>query len=500
MRPLVLRLHFFAGILIGPFLLVAALSGGLYALSPQLEKVVYANLLTPARSTARLPLAQQVAAAERASTVENLVAVRPAPERGTTRVIFDDGSFAESYRHAVFVDPGTGEVLGQETVYGTSGSLPVRSWIDELHRSLHLGNVGRYYSELAASWLWVVALGGLALWVGRARSRRSARAAFLPERGTRGRARTRTWHGVLGIWTAIGFLALSATGLTWSQLAGENVTALRAQLNWSTPSANTTAAATSIPATGGEHSDHGGATPAATAAVDVTTIDAVLAAARTAEVDSDQVEIGLPKGEDKTWTVTEVHRAYPTSVDVAAVDPATLKVTDVVRFSDYPFMAKLARWGVDLHMGTLFGPVNQIALAALAVGLVTLVVLGYRMWWQRRPTRGDRRAPVGTAPARGAWQRLPAWVIVAGVPVVFAVAWFIPLFGIPLVAFLAVDLAVGTIRNRGGRSRPQAPVPSLAICPTPNCATAGAHLPDPTLDDLNLPEMPAISSATNYLA
>ena len=50
-------------------------------------------------------------------------------------MIFDDGSFAESYRHAVFVDPGTGEVLGQETVYGTSGSLPVRSWIDVLGES-----------------------------------------------------------------------------------------------------------------------------------------------------------------------------------------------------------------------------------------------------------------------------------------------------------------------------------------------------------------------------
>jgi uncharacterized iron-regulated membrane protein len=457
-RPVVLRLHFYAGILIGPFLLVAALSGGLYALSPQLEKAVYADLLTPAGSATRLPLAEQVAAAQRASTVGNLVAVRPAPDGGTTRVLFDDGSFAESYRHAVFVDPGTGQVVGQEIVYGTSGALPVRSWIDELHRSLHLGEAGRYYSELAASWLWVVALGGLTLWLGRARARRSARAAVLPERGTRGRARTRTWHGVLGCWMALGFLALSATGLTWSQFAGANVTALRAQLNWSTPSVDTTvAAAAAATAPGGGHSDHGSAAPASTAAVDVTIIDRVWAAARAAEVDSDQVEIGLPKDAGKTWTVTEVHRAYPTAVDVAAVDPTTLRVTDVVRFSDYPFMAKLARWGVDIHMGALFGPANQIALATLALGLAVLVVLGYRMWWQRRPTRAGRRVRAGKPPRRGGWQRLPAWLIVVGVPVTFAVAWLLPLFGVPLLAFLAADGVVGAVRHRTG-GRPEAPV------------------------------------------
>jgi uncharacterized iron-regulated membrane protein len=446
LRPVVLRLHFYAGVLIGPFLLVAALSGALYALSPQLERVMYADILEPPpTATTHVPLAQQVAAAEQVSTVEHLVAVRPAPDGGTTRVIFDDGGFAESYRHAVFVDPGTGAVLGQQTVYGTTGALPVRSWIGELHRSMHLGDAGRYYSELAASWLWVVALGGVALWVARARARRSVRAALRVDSGTRGRARTRSWHGVVGIWAALGFLMLSATGLTWSQLAGENVTELRTQLGWSTPSVNTSVTAGPATSATGEHTEHSGTT-VPTDDVNVADIDTVLGAARAAEVDSDQVEIALPKGEGKAWTVTEVHRAFPTSVDVAAVDPATHRVTDVVRFADHPVMAKLARWGVDLHMGTMFGLANQIALAVLALGLAAMVVLGYRMWWQRRPTRAGRRT-LGPPPARGAWQQLPGWVIVAGVPLVFAVGYFLPLLGLSLLAFLLVDLALGARRR-----------------------------------------------------
>jgi uncharacterized iron-regulated membrane protein len=50
------------------------------------------------------------------------------------------------------------------TVYGTSGILPLRQTIDYLHTSLMLGDIGRLYSELAASWMWVAALGGIALW------------------------------------------------------------------------------------------------------------------------------------------------------------------------------------------------------------------------------------------------------------------------------------------------------------------------------------------------
>jgi hypothetical protein len=36
-RAFLLRIHFYAGILAGPFLLIAAVTGGLYAMAPQLE-------------------------------------------------------------------------------------------------------------------------------------------------------------------------------------------------------------------------------------------------------------------------------------------------------------------------------------------------------------------------------------------------------------------------------------------------------------------------------
>ena len=64
LRPLVLRLHFYAGVLVAPFLAIACLTGLIYVFSPQLSDAVYADelLVGPHAGPAR-PLDEQVAAA-----------------------------------------------------------------------------------------------------------------------------------------------------------------------------------------------------------------------------------------------------------------------------------------------------------------------------------------------------------------------------------------------------------------------------------------------------
>lgn len=407
-RGLFLRLHFYAGVLVGPFILIAALTGVLYALTPQLESWVYSDQLRVPASSQQLPLSEQVRAAAGTSSGGDLVAVRPAPEPGdTTRVLFAEEGLGESERRAVFVDPGTGEVTGDLVVYGSSGVLPLRTTLDHLHRNLMLGEPGRLYSELAASWLWVIALGGLVLWLTRARGSKRIRK-----------------HGLLGVWVLAGALFLSATGLTWSAYAGENIGTLREAFGWSTP-------ALQVPG-GGEHSGHGEHTEAP--ASDPADIDNVLATARTWGIDASKVEIALPAS--GVWKVTEIEKGLAGHGDAVAVQDG--EVVSSVRFADFPFMAKMTRWGIDAHMGVLFGWPNQLLLLLLGGGLVALVVLGYRMWWKRRPTRG-----FGRPTPRGQWRKAPPAAVVAlGVGAV-VVGWFAPLLGISLVAFLVVDALLG---------------------------------------------------------
>ncbi|WP_116046853.1 PepSY-associated TM helix domain-containing protein [Amycolatopsis palatopharyngis] len=441
-RGLVLRLHFYAGVLVGPFVLVAALTGVLYALTPQLESWIYADELSATSATEPLPLSEQVLAAQAAAPGAELHAVRPAPEPGdTTRVLLADDRLDSSEYRTIFVDPGTGDITGDLTTYGTSGALPLRMTLDQLHRNLLLGEPGRLYSELAASWLWVVALGGIVLWVSRRRGRRPA-TLVRPEPGTTGRRRTMGRHGALGTWVLLGALFLSATGLTWSTYAGENVADLRAALSWSTPSLDTEGAGEHA-----EHAEHAGHAAGAESSTEdpVTQLDGVLATARAAEIDAGLIEIAPPGGPGEAWSVTEIDRGWPTQVDAVAVVGATGQVVDEVRFADFPIAAKLARWGIDGHMGVLFGWPNQLLLVALGASLATLVVLGYRMWWQRRPARTTGFS-FGRPIPRGQWRRAPRLPLLAGLAVAAVVGWFVPLLGISLLAFLVIDILLGRKR------------------------------------------------------
>ena len=431
--PLLLRLHFYAGLLVAPFLLVAALTGLAYVFAPQIERVVHADeLVVAAPAGTPRPLAEQVAAARAAHPGGGVTTVRPGEGDATTQVDFTSPALDEEHQHTVYVNPYTAEVTGQLTTWWAT--TPVRTWLDDLHRNLHLGAAGRHYSELAASWLGVITVGGLVLWWRRQRGRGMLTPDLKANRGVR---RTRGWHAATGVWLSVGLLVLSATGLTWSRYAGGNFSAALDSLRAGTPAVATESAA----AAGHHGSAATGGNPAA--------IDGVVRAAR-ADGITGPVSITVPGDATTAWTVTQTRDLWPVGRDSVAVDAASGTVTDRVDFADWPLLAKLTRWGINAHMGTLFGVVNQILLAALALGLICVIVWGYRMWWQRRPTRADRRAAFGTAPARGAWQQLPPWGIALGVPVVIALGWALPLFGLPLAAFLLVDVALGAWRGRPG--------------------------------------------------
>ncbi|WRZ88994.1 PepSY domain-containing protein [Streptomyces sp. NBC_01007] len=433
LRPLILRLHFYAGVLVAPFLLVAATTGLLYAASFQAEKIVYAHELTVPVGDHRLPLSEQVAAARTAHPEGTVSAVRPSPEAdATTRVLLSGVPGVDPDRTlAVFVDPYTAKVRGSLEQYGSTGALPLRTWLDGLHGNLQLGESGRLYSELAASWLWVIAGGGLVLWFGRRRDRRKVR-------GTSGRRRVLGLHGTVGVWAAVGFAFLSATGLTWSTYAGANIDTLRTSLHQATPSISAT--------TGGDHAGHSGSgTGAGTGQGEKAAsqgLDTILAAARAKGL-GDPVEIVPPADASSAYVVKQIQRSWPEKQDAVAVDPASGEVVDELRFADYPLLAKLTRWGIDAHTGTLFGLVNQIALMALALSLILLIVWGYRMWWLR-----GRASAFGRPIPRGAWQHVPPQILVPALAAVAVLGYFVPLLGIPLTVFIAVDVLLGEIAHR----------------------------------------------------
>lgn len=480
--PLLRRLHFYIGLFIGPFIFVAALTGALYVMTPQLEAALYSHQLFTTSQGPEKTLAEQVRVAEEyIGPGATLTALRPAPTADeTTRVMFTMPTKGPATT-AVFVDPHTLEIRGMLDVYGTSGVLPLRTTLDYLHQSLLLGDFGRNYSELAASWLWVASLGGLLLWA-------TSRAPGKIKKGSRSRGqsvlRHRYWHSTLGIALLLGLLFFSATGLTWSRWAGENISSMRSHFGWLTPSVNTVLApspesTSTISAhdevreqaehpepmgSGTAHSNHDHPAPLnspprapadehaehkmqgmkmaddaiAKVAILPEQFDAVVKTAREAGISAGKIEVRPSTRADKAWTVSEIDRRWPTQVDSVAVDPRNYALLDKVEFAQFGLLAKLTRWGVDAHMGVLFGLPNQLILAVFALGLCVMIVMGYRLWWLRRPAAGQGAHPAETLMYH--WRRLSVSARFLLLVAAAALALSLPLMGITLLIMLVIDL------------------------------------------------------------
>ncbi|WP_214403981.1 PepSY-associated TM helix domain-containing protein [Pseudonocardia lacus] len=430
LRPLVLRLHFYAGVLVAPFLLVVSLTGLAYVFSPQLSDLVHGEqLLAPDPAAPARPLDEQVAAAVAAlpdGTLADVVA-HTDPTRSTA-VTFDVAGLPADHQRTVYVDPGSSRVLG--TLDTWFGYPPLQTTLDDLHRHLLLGEPGRLYSEAAASWLPVLVVGGLALWFGRRRARR--RDLVLPPMQAKpGRARIRGWHAVTALWLTVGLAFISVTGLTWSTYAGERFQAVVTAFDGSTPALSTE----SVPA-------RPGATPIGVGEA----VDRARAAGLV-----DRLVVTAPAGPGGVYTVAEDADGIPVQRDKVALDPYTGDVLETVLWADYPLLATLTTIGVSAHMGLLFGLPNQLLLAALAVGLLGVLFWGYRMAWLRRPTRAGARlsAPAPRGTIRALTQPMAFLVVLAAV----AYGWLAPLFGLSLLAFVLADAALGALAHHHRRTR-----------------------------------------------
>jgi uncharacterized iron-regulated membrane protein len=415
------RVHYLAGLAIGPFLAVLCLTGLAYAFIPTINELVYRDLWTvDAGQTTPRPVSEQVTAALAAVPGGKPAAVEVAEPGRSTAVVLDVAGSAAGEARTVYVDPHDNEVLGQITTVG--GRPPAEAWLRELHGNLHLGTVGRLYAEFTASWLPVVVLGGLVLWITGGR-RRGIRSLLAPARRA-GPARTqlRTIHGVLGLWLSAGLLAVSITGLTWSNYAGSRFDLAIEALDARTPTLQDTPVEP----------------PPAAARI---TVDRVLAVAESADLQR-PLTLEMPAGPGGRFEVAESSDGLPIRRDAVAVDPYTAEVVDRVGWADYPLAAKLTTLGIQAHSGTLLGLVNEVGMALLAVGALVLLALGYRMWWRRR------RSPAATAGGREpSFLELGPRVVVGVGLATVALAWTLPVLGVSLAGFLVIDTAVRNARR-----------------------------------------------------
>ena len=203
------RWHFYAGLLVLPFLMLMALTGALYLFTDEIDGAVYRDLsrIEPRAGSAAPDL--WVAAAETGlgGKVANvLVPARP-DEAVRLTVNLPDGD-----KRTAFVDPYDARLIGSTSFGG------VMETVKQLHSLILLGRWANYVVEIVAGWAIILVATGLFLWWPRGRGVGvvSVR-AIDPKR----RPFWRDVHAVTGLYAGAVIAFLVITGMPWSAFWGD---------------------------------------------------------------------------------------------------------------------------------------------------------------------------------------------------------------------------------------------------------------------------------------
>ncbi len=432
------RWHFYAGLLVLPFLITLAITGGLYLFKTELDNIIHADLKQVGIGQSHVAASQMLAAALAAHPGTAVKFTDPPTQTSSAEITVatPDGKLA------VYVNPYSGAVLGSLPDRGT-----VMWTIRYLHSLKYFGDYARYAIEIAGGWSILLVATGIYLWWPRNQT-----GGVVSVRGTpKKRVFWRDTHAVTGIFVGAFIVFLAVTGMPWSGVWGAKVNEWANGSNFGYPAG----VRVDVPMSGthlndvaktswsleqaqipqsnthdhGQHMDM----PVAMAPMDenpaMQPIGINQAIARFNE-------LGLNHGYAVALPTT------PTGVYSGSVYPNDLSKQRVIHldqysgeplidmgYADYGPLGKGLEWGINVHMGQEFGLANQIILAIVCLAIILLAVSAAIMWWKRRP-----KGSLGVPPMpqdRKVFRGLLALLIIGGI--------IFPLVGASLVVMLALD-------------------------------------------------------------
>jgi uncharacterized iron-regulated membrane protein len=420
------RWHFYAGLIVLPFMILLAVTGAIYIFKDEINDLLHRDLrIMQAQGAETLPPSALVAAALDAHPGTLRVFMPPAaPDRAAqVKIAGDDG-----VRRTVFVNPHDGAVLGAQWDAGAAGS-PEMWVVRKLHSLEYFGWLGNRAVEAAAGWAVVLAGTGLYLWWPRGRTI----GVWAPRR-TPGRGRWRDLHAVTGAYAAVFIVFLSLTGLPWSGVWGKQFYDLAYTLGIGMPDGYWSQYPTSTVPTA-EALDRAPwilenqPMPLSLAAEAFPAkLDHVVARVEALGVHPGYA-LNVPTSPQGVFTAS----VYPDDIRyerVVHLDQYSGDVLFDMSFSDLGALGQAAEWGISVHMGQEFGVVNQIVMLLACMAIVLMSVAAAAMWWKRRPagSLGAPRIPED-------WRAPRAVAVIA-----IGAGVFFPLTGLTLLAALALDL------------------------------------------------------------
>ncbi|MFW0756458.1 PepSY-associated TM helix domain-containing protein [Pseudomonas sp. H11T01] len=429
------RWHFYAGLFVAPFMVMLALTGIIYLFKPQLDPLMYGNLLNVPAGHHTLSADEQLRRVQVAYPQGRIKQYLPPVnvERSAQFVVQNEG-----HELNVFIDPYRAEILGDQDAKSNLQAIA-----RAIHGELMIGTIGDRLVELSAGWGIMLVVSGLYLWWPRGKS---SAGVLWPRLSNRGRLFWRDLHAVTGFWGAAFLLVMLLSGMTWTGFWGKQYaelwnrfpaamwnevptsdqearslnTATRQTVPWAMEN-------TPMPMSGdhAEHMAHGAATTAP--AAPTIALQDVQNIAEQRKVEPGY-SITFPTTASGVFTIA-VFADDPRNDATLHVDQYTGNVLADVRWQHYSNVARATELGVMLHEGKMFGAFNQIVVLLVCLMILLSAVSGVVIWWKRRP-----QGRLGVPPLR---HDLPKWK--TAMVIMFALAVAFPLVGASLIVVWVFD-------------------------------------------------------------
>lgn len=421
------RWHFYAGILIAPFLLILAITGGTYVFKPQIEQALYHEYTDISAGATKIDADAQVAVVQEKYPEALVTAFKPgATDENSSQISITEREAS----YTVFLNPYTSEVIKK-----LDNDDRIMNKIEEFHGELMLGTVGDRIVELAACWTMVLIVTGVYLWF--PRKKNTQLGGTLCIRFGKGKQTLRRdLHAVPAVWLSLGIALLVATGLPWSGLWGTNFQSAVTNTGQGYPpgiwtgnppdSVTQTKDLTEVP------------WAAENLQVPESTIVPDYEKVGLATVIENAEKRGMPPGYaiSLPQTVGGVYTASafpPRAQDEVTMhfDQYTGAVLTDYRYDNYGTIGKVIALGITLHKGAQFGFFNQLVSAFICLGTVFLIGSGFYLWWKRKPTK-----KLGAPKAISARQTYGFLAVLIVMGIIF------PLVGLSLIIIFLLDLLV----------------------------------------------------------
>jgi uncharacterized iron-regulated membrane protein len=438
------RWHFIAGLLVLPVLVMMAITGGAYLFRPELDHLAYHRLQDVPVRAAPMAAPSVVIPKVEASLRGRVLVLTPPdrPDRAMRLLV----RVASGETLTAFADPYDGRLTGVTTFGG------IMQLVRKIHSLQKFGFWASCLIELVAGWAIVLVGTGVFLWWPRGRPEGVVSVRGPPSE----RVFWRDLHAVTGALAGAVILFLAATGMPWSLVWGAHVQqwATAANLYKPPPPAQITPdwqMSATMP--GMPHAPHG-ADPAIKAqmpwametmdmpmsremsGMGAIGVDRAVAIFRRLGLPA-SASIALPDGPTGAYVAAwRPDRVEDTRV--VYLDQYSGEVLGDVGFKDWGPAAKAIEWGIAVHQGEEYGPLNRYLMLTGCLAIVLLAVTAIAMWWKRRP-RGSLGVPPPPADPRAA-RGLVAIVCGMGI--------LLPLVGASLVVAFVVDLGFGAVRRR----------------------------------------------------